>query len=307
VDVEVRGYGVVGGEPTADWAAVVAYLFGGEDGGLCSGTLIGPRAVLTAAHCAVDGVPGDQIFVGPSLDEAGQLVDVAQAIPHVGYQPDSHRLDVAVLLLADEVDEIPVELNTESVDKDWIGTTMRVVGYGNEDGYAGTTAGIKRETDVEIGWVDGPLIYHETPGHNTCSGDSGGPLLVEEGDGWVQVAVTSFVYPLDPDDDACDGGGGENRVDTVLGWIAETAELDIDIPEPGDDDDDDVSDDDDDVSDDDDDASDDDDDQPGESFLDDEDPRGGCAASLTGRNVPPACGLLAALALGLWLGPRRRG
>ncbi len=54
-------------------------------------------------------------------------------------------------------------------------------------------------------------------------------------------------------------------------------------------------------------ASDDDDDQPGESFLDDEDPRGGCAASLTGRNGPPACGLLAALALGLWLGPRRRG
>ncbi len=286
--VTVRGYGVVGGEVTTDWPEVVAYLIGGGEGGLCSGTLIGPRAVLTAAHCADSGLSGDQVFLGPSLFEPGQVVDVEEAIPHVGYQPDSGRLDVAVLLLTNEVAETPVTLNTERVDSDWIGTTMRVVGYGNEDVYAGTTAGIKRETDVEIGYVDGPLIYHETPGHNTCSGDSGGPLFVEQGGGWVQLAVTSFVYPLDPDDDACDGGGGENRVDAVLEWIAETADLDIEIP-----------------GDDDDNSGDDDDDEPEESFLDEVDNRGGCATSLGGRRNPPSAAWLSWV-LALWISRRRR-
>lgn len=290
-EVEVRGYGVVGGEVTTEWPEVVAYLIGGGDGGLCSGTLIGPRAVLTAAHCAVHDLPGDRIFLGPSLFEPGQLVDVEEAIPHDGYQPDSGRLDHAILLLANEVDETPVVLNTEGVDQDWIGTTMRVVGYGNEDEYSGSTAGIKRETDVTIGFVDGPLIYHETPGHNTCSGDSGGPLFVDRGNGWIQVAVTSFVYPLDPDDDACDGGGGENRVDTVLPWIAETADLDIDIPDHGDDDDDNGGGD---------------DDEPEESFLGETDNRGGCATSVAGRGSPPAAVAGISLGLGLWLSLRRR-
>lgn len=282
--VASRGYGVVGGDATTGWPQVVAYLIGGGEGGLCSGTLIGPRAVLTAAHCADDDLPGDQIFLGSSLFEPGALVDVDEAIVHEGYNPSTGVMDLAVLLLEDEVSETPVELNTERIDEDWIGTSLRVVGYGNEDVYAGSTAGIKRETDVDLVWVDGHLLYHETPGHNTCSGDSGGPVLLEREAGWVLVGVTSFVYPIDPDDDACDGGGGENRVDLSLEWIAESADLDVEIP-GGDDDD----------------AK-----EPEESYMTEVDNRGGCATSVGGRELGTGSGAVVAAGVGLWLSRRRR-
>lgn len=251
-----RGFGIVGGEETTGWPEVVAYLVGGAEAGtaLCTGTLIAPDAVLTAAHCALLGGPDDAVYIGSSVFEPGTVVDVADAVAHDGYDPDSGVMDLAVLRLAHDVGTEPVALNTERVDSDWIGTSLRVVGFGNDDGYTGTSAGIKRETDVEVIWVDSHLIVHETEGHNTCSGDSGGPALVEREDGWVLVAVTSFVYPLEPDEDACDGGGGEGRVDASLEWIAEQSGLEADLPQ------------------------DDDDDEVEVSYLEDDDRRGGCAA-----------------------------
>jgi len=257
----LRGQGIVGGEETTGWPAVVAYLVDGGDGGLCSATLIGPRTVLTAAHCADASTAADQVFFGSSLFEPGATIGVESAVAHEGYNPSSGVLDLALLILSRDASSDPIALNDERVDGSWIGRSLHVVGYGNADEYAGSTAGIKRETDVELVGVDGHLMYHESEGHNTCSGDSGGPVLVERDGAWVLVGVTSFVYPIDPDDDACDGGGGENRVDKSLEWINENSEIDVDVPDTGDDDDY---------------ASDD-------SFLDEPDNQGGCATSLVGR------------------------
>ncbi len=281
------GYGIVGGEATTDWPAVVAYLLGGGEGGLCSGTLIAPRVVLTAGHCGDGAQPGDQVFIGSSLFEPGTYVDVDEVIVHEGYNPSTGVRDLALVILEDDAGVEPIELNVEEVDDDWIGASLHVVGFGNEDVYAGTTAGIKRETDVDLVWVDGHLIYHETPGHNTCSGDSGGPVLVELFGRWVLVAVTSFVYPIEPDDDACDGGGGENRVDLSLAWIAENAEVDVEVPP----DDDDEGDDD------------------GDSFMTEYDDQRGCAAAYAGVSPGPRAwtGLLLGWAILLSISRRRRG
>ena len=49
---------VIGGqvaEPgTFPWMAFVIYFRGNEEAGLCSGTVLAPNLILTAAHCAVD-------------------------------------------------------------------------------------------------------------------------------------------------------------------------------------------------------------------------------------------------------------
>ena len=280
--IEMQGRGIVGGEETTGWPAVVAYLVDGGDGGLCSATLIGPRTVLTAAHCANASTPSDQVFFGSSLFEPGATIDVASAVVHDGYNASSGVLDLALLILDRDASTDPIALNDERVDGDWIGRSLHVVGYGNDDVYAGTTAGIKRETDVELVGIEGHLIYHESDGHNTCSGDSGGPVLVEQDGGWVLVGVTSFVYPIDPDDDACDGGGGENRVDRSLDWINENSEIDVDVPDTGDDDDY---------------ASDD-------SYLDESDDRGGCATTIAGDRQGTGGGA-AAMVLA-WVISRRR-
>jgi trypsin len=274
----VAEYGIVGGEETADWPEVVAYIFAAGTG-LCTGTVIAPNAVLTAAHCAQQAGDGDVVFIGPSVFEVGDVTDVEQVFVHPDYDPTTAYADVAVLMLVDDVDVEPVQLNADAMhDSTWRGTMLHAVGYGNADSYTGLTMGIKRETDVEVVDVGYELLYHETTGQNTCSGDSGGPLFGEVDGGWIQVAVASFVYPADTYEDYCSGGGGDVRVDTHLAWIHE--QLGWEPPETDDDDDDD------------------DDDGPAEgtSYLED-DERNGCASSLAGRGQARGGALLGVLVL----------
>jgi len=107
---------------------------------------------------------------------------------------------------------------------------------------------------------------HYTEGTNTCSGDSGGPSLVELGGTWYVAGINSFVQAIENGQDACHGIGVEMRVDADLGFFDDYFDPYADDDDAGDDDagDDDSGDDDagdDDAGDDDagdDDASDDD-------------------------------------------------
>ena len=263
--------GIIGGEETTGWPAVVAYLFGGGTG-LCTGTVIGPSTVLTAAHCGAYAAEGDEIFFGSSIYEAGDTVAVETVDLHPDYQDLDATHDLAVVTLADPVDVEPIVLNAETIDDSLAGTMLHAVGYGNADLYTGETMGIKRETDVELIDVHGHLIFHETPGQNTCSGDSGGPILLEQNEGWVLVGVASFVYPADDEQDYCTGGGGDVRVDSHMEWLGPFVGM---------------------VADDDDD--DDDDDDTSVTYLEDHS-SSGCAASIASRAGSAGGALLVLLA-----------
>jgi len=123
--------------------------------------------------------------------------------------------------------------NEELVNDAWIDTPLRVVGYGTTDTFDGETMGDKYETEVHIYDVSYDLMLHETEGHNTCAGDSGGPAMVQQDGDWVLVGVVSFVFPAAPDQDECSGGGGETRVDPYLDWTQEY--MDLPPPPPKDD------------------------------------------------------------------------
>ncbi len=235
-----RFAGIVGGEETTEWPEVVALILA-EGSILCTGSVIAPDVVLTAAHCGEMGVLGDLVFFGSSLFEEGALIEIASIEIHPDYDGEDPRHDLSILFLAEETDVIPVRLDTRSVDSSWTGTVLHAVGFGNADGYSGKTGGIKRETDVDVSGVDTYILYHETPGQNTCSGDSGGPLFAEDDQGWVQTAVASFVYPIDTYEDYCSGGGGDVRLDKHLEWIDEIVELGIVVQDDDGDDDDDTT------------------------------------------------------------------
>ncbi|MCB9621986.1 MAG: S1 family peptidase [Sandaracinus sp.] len=219
---------IVNGERTAmNEQAVVSVL--NRFGGLCTGTLIAPRAVLTAKHCVqnpdAEGPSAASSFVvgiGDNIRGLSETYNVAELVTTPGRYSDRNGLsgalvgiDVAVLTLTQPVRDIEPILVERSSAPDLIGRMFRAVGFGQiPSGGAGT----KYRTTTRISSVQGGVIY--TP-PTICQGDSGGPLLLVNEDGTdTVVGIASF------GSGACGGGiNGYNRVDQFLDLIDEAVRL----------------------------------------------------------------------------------
>jgi len=229
--------GIIGGEITKEWDAVGGFLPGWEPGmgfdKSCTASLIAPDVVLTAAHCTEETNGSDWFFLGNNYGAIDwtSLYRVEETIPHPDYEEDgdTNDYDVAVLVLEEPFTDIAcLGLNTEPVTDAWIGDTLHYVGFGITTTYGdwgpGAGGGEKRETDVEIDSYDDLWIYRYTEGTSTCSGDSGGPALLETESGWDIAGVVSYAYRIEPDAEICTGGA-DVRVDAVLDFIGEYVDL----------------------------------------------------------------------------------
>jgi hypothetical protein len=218
---------IVNGLRTHAYPTTGALLYG--DGGpitgdnayiRCSGTLIGCRTFLVAAHCVDDDLQPGHYWV--YLQHAG-----IAAIRSIEVHPDSSPLtfpiaDVAVVHLADWVTGIaPTAINTTD-PVPFIPAAGTIVGFGQTQGN-GNDYGIKRagavqtascplglpsdatDSDVVCWNFLAPLGGAGT-NSNTCNGDSGGPLLLNLGGGEVVAGVTSggLSFNCLPDDTSYD-------------------------------------------------------------------------------------------------------
>jgi hypothetical protein len=176
--------------------------------GLCSGTLIGCRTFLTAAHC----VCLDDADDATACKRAGTVSPDALrvflqhggifTVAHLTVSPEysfAERGDIAVLTLGEPVRGVaPSGINTSSRPE--VGTVGTIVGFGTTAPRprSAADAGIKRRGAV----VTAPCpddIPDEThicweflgSGSNTCEGDSGGPFFLTLGSSSVLAGVTS--------------------------------------------------------------------------------------------------------------------
>ncbi len=193
---------IVGGQEvsSAPWAAQV------DSGtGLCSGTIISARWVLTAAHCVDQAtVTNYKVYVGDVKLNAGTMAKVKRA---------ETRFDLAVLELDRDVDATYAKLAETDPAVD---STVDIYGWGGTcEQNCGVSEILKtaRLRVDEILSVDGNkiVLLNQIGGGYAWQGDSGGPAMLNG----VQFGVLCCGNTLG------DGSGREwyTSVANSLGWI----------------------------------------------------------------------------------------
>jgi MYXO-CTERM domain-containing protein len=220
-------YGGVVSAPGA-WPTAVAINAGTI---LCTGTLVSPNVVLTAAHCLVNNPPIESVYVRFGNDVNQPDSPLVFALTY-GAHPefcgeDSCTEDIhdyGYIVLSQPQSITPTRVITSQDDWDEVmevGQKMTLVGYGLADG--GTVTGIKREVEVDITRFSksGLEFQGGGDGKDSCQGDSGGPAFITLTSGEVVLGgVTSRGY-------SCGKGGFYAVPYGGLCWLKETAGLDL--------------------------------------------------------------------------------
>ncbi|KAL2744995.1 serine proteinase stubble-like [Vespula maculifrons] len=230
---------IVGGQNAdpGEWPWISALFNAGRQ--FCGGSLIDNKHVLTAAHCVVNMNSWDVARLTVRLGDYNIKTNseirhverrVKRVVRHRGFNSRTLYNDVAILTLSE-----PVEFTEQirpiclpSGSKLYVGMTATVIGWGSLR-ESGPQPAILQEVSIPV-WSNSECKFKygsAAPGGivdsflcagraamDSCSGDSGGPLMVNDGR-WTQVGIVSWGI-------GCGKGqypGVYTRVTHFLPWI----------------------------------------------------------------------------------------
>ena len=166
----------------------------GAAAGFCTGIVVAPRAVLTAAHCVPPGADLRVHF----KDAAGApvLLPIAGVVRHPGYRADAiakreRSVDLAVVTLGEP---LPAPFRPAAIadgSGTSVGARFTVAGFGLAREGEPRTSGRLREAELAAREpLSSVLLWADDPSRSSagaCTGDSGGPVLDASG---VVAALT---------------------------------------------------------------------------------------------------------------------
>lgn len=196
-DLTTEALPIIGGNPAPNDDSVVMLV---TADGQCTGTLISPTVVLTAAHCVAETIASGSSFsgrvsFGPATGSFFEETQTAGMFAHRQYKNGLwDGFDIALVRLSEPApDGVPIiGFRRDALPTSVIGEQVRAVGFGVTDGEEQTGGGTRRQVTLTISDLDYQFIVVGDDALNTCQGDSGGPLFLDSGDGEVVIGVTSF-------------------------------------------------------------------------------------------------------------------
>lgn len=231
---------IVGGVPTLEGEFPECCLIGTRNSNgtidwFCTGILVHPKVVITAAHCISNATSYVIALNASDQNKLGsaEIINVRKFLVHPQYQNTKPLNDIAALILQEKAQTPPIKLATTSE----INTSPKVtlVGFGNDDIQSTKGFGIKRKVTVDIVSIrkkkDDDLNAVESKfgyesdlefvaggnGFDTCNGDSGGPVYTitattRKVAGLTSRATNDSINP-------CGDGGVYSRVDVHKAFI----------------------------------------------------------------------------------------
>jgi secreted trypsin-like serine protease len=217
---------LVGGAPPANQAVArhVVLILGEHS--LCTGVVIAPDLVLTAAHCVLENGKYRLVtFEGrrPSVK------DVARVVPHPQFSLRVDAPDIALVKLATSPSPklIPAAFSDRRAPPT-VGERFLVAGFGVATQGERKTAGTLRAATLvatdrpnsqQLSLVD-PKKLGESAGLGVCNGDSGGPVFDERDR--ALVGIVSWTGRTDGEP-VCGFVSGVIPLARYRYWILDTA------------------------------------------------------------------------------------
>lgn len=221
---------IIKGERDHAHASVGALI--DRDGILCTASLIGPRLILTAAHCLEDEEPKKLRFM---LDDRFDHTRFGAGIPidafflHPNYRDLSktsselssevEENDLAVATLAFEAGVPPMRVAQRPIlEQGWTGRDIMFVGFGIHRG-GNVEDGRRHAVTLPLEHVYATTFSYGSRIGNLCDDDAGGPAIANTEDGPTIIGVTSWI------DEDCEDLGVDTRVDVYASFLGPFLEL----------------------------------------------------------------------------------
>ena len=239
--------------------AFIAARTGKDEGFACTGTVIAPRLILTAAHCVEDlhfggftAAPAYKIATGranPRQDESGAVLRVSDTHVFPGFDPGTTHGDAALLVLASPTAAPAIPLaGAADIALYGGGAEVLLAGWGLTRANARSAPDTLHSTANQV--LDPGSCQTRIPSfykpyssavqmcttdppdraNGGCFGDSGGPAIAHRGDGSpVEIGIVSTGGP------SCSTRLPNifTRVDRVSTWASEwIAATELGAPPP---------------------------------------------------------------------------